>query len=93
MATTIVAGIFNPINEERLKAGKPRIGLANPVLYQNLGAFHDVTSGDQARGGPTSDTQPTACGNHGFSAVPGWDPVSGLGTIKYPALLKAFMAV
>lgn len=39
-------------------------GFANPALYRNPGAFHDITKGE----------------NGAFSAGPGWDACTGLGT-------------
>lgn len=29
----------------------------------------------------------------GFSAVPGWDPVIGLGTPKFPEMFELFMSL
>ncbi|MGA8621866.1 MAG: S53 family peptidase [Candidatus Sulfotelmatobacter sp.] len=46
--------------------GKP-VGFINPLLYQGAGAggdFHDITSGN----------------NGAYSAGPGWDPCTGLGS-------------
>ena len=53
-------------------------------LYSHLfaDAFHDVTNG----------TNP-GCGTDGFPAMPGWDPVTGLGTPNFPTLLKRFLAL
>ena len=47
-------------------------------------ALNDVTSGSN-----------TGCGfsDVGFSAVKGWDPVTGLGTPNYAALAKAVLAL
>ena len=33
------------------------------------------------------------CGSSGFPAVPGWDPVTGLGTPNYPKMLKLFLSL
>jgi len=52
----------------------------NPVLYANAWALKDITKGDNSN-----------CGTNGFSAVKGWDPVTGLGTPKYQELLRVFM--
>ena len=84
MAAPLVAAIFTRINEERLAVGKSRIGFVNPTLYANPQMFNDITVGNQTNGG---------CGTDGFSCVPGWDPVTGLGTPKYEAWLKVFMAL
>jgi tripeptidyl-peptidase-1 len=34
-----------------------------------------------------------AGGTDGFSAVKGWDPVTGLGTPNYPKMLEFFMSL
>jgi subtilase family serine protease len=55
--------------------GGRRLGSINKRLYQigksdqYSSAFHDITAGNNTFGGAT-----------GFSAAPGWDPVTGLGT-------------
>jgi kumamolisin len=41
-----------------------RTGFINPLLYQNPAAFNDILSGN----------------NGAYQAVPGWDPVTGLGS-------------
>lgn len=90
----IFAALINRIINERIKAGKKGpLGFLNPTLYQNPGMFNDITSGDQHLGGQNGDGQPSACGNNGFSAVEGWDPVTGLGTPNYPKMLSVFSAL
>lgn len=95
MSAPIIAAIFNRINDVRLSAGKGPIGFANPALYAAADAvpdfFNDVTVGDQSLGGIFSDRGFSACGNVGFSAVEGWDPVSGLGTPNYPKWESYFL--
>ncbi|KAM3459880.1 hypothetical protein NHJ6243_006416 [Beauveria neobassiana] len=86
MSAPIVAAIFTRINEERINKGKKSIGFANPTLYRNPGAFNDITIGGQTG-------EDNTCGGRGFSTAPGWDPVTGLGTPKYPELLKVFLAL
>ncbi|KAJ5907330.1 hypothetical protein N7495_000012 [Penicillium taxi] len=76
----VFAAILTRINEERLKVGKPTVGFVNPVLYAHPEAFFDVTTGNNP-----------GCNTSGFKSVEGWDPVTGLGTPNYPALLKIFM--
>ncbi|KUJ13731.1 subtilisin-like protein [Mollisia scopiformis] len=77
-----VGSIITLINEQRALAGKKSVGFINPVLYANPSAMNDITSGNNP-----------GCLTNGFSAVAGWDPVTGLGTPNYPKLLKAFMAL
>ncbi|KAH8797933.1 peptidase S8/S53 domain-containing protein [Xylogone sp. PMI_703] len=71
--------IITLINNERAAAGKSSVGFINPVMYENPSAFTDITSGSNP-----------GCGTNGFTAVEGWDPVTGLGTPNYPALLNVF---
>ncbi|KAK1986216.1 peptidase S8/S53 domain-containing protein [Colletotrichum cereale] len=71
LATPIMASVLNRINEERLAVGKSTIGFVQPVLYQHPEVFFDVTNG----------SNPNSCGNPGFKAAEGWDPVSGLGSV------------
>ncbi|KAK9412956.1 putative Peptidase S53 domain-containing protein [Seiridium unicorne] len=81
-STPIFAGIINRINDERLAIGKSPVGFINPVLYEHPEVLNDITNG----------TNP-GCGTDGFSAVPGWDPVTGLGTPNYPKMLELFLSL
>lgn len=67
-STPVFASLVNRINEQRLNAGKSTLGFMNPALYLHPEILNDITNG----------TNP-GCGTVGFSAVPGWDPVTGLG--------------
>lgn len=81
-STPIFASIINRINEERLAVGKSTLGFLNPTLYEHPEMFRDITNGSNP-----------GCGTIGFSAVPGWDPLTGLGTPNYPKMLKVFMSL
>src|SRR5439155_13201795 len=48
-------------------------GFINPVIYKNPAAFHDIT----------------VTNNGAFSAGPGWDPCTGLGSPIAPAVITA----
>lgn len=74
--------VITLINEQRINANKSAVGFINPTVYANPSAFNDITSGGNE-----------GCGTDGFTAVEGWDPVTGLGTPNYPKLLAAFMAL
>lgn len=74
--------VITLINQQRIKAGKSAVGFINPTIYANPSAFNDITSGGNQ-----------GCGTAGFTAVEGWDPVTGLGTPNYEALLAAFLAL
>lgn len=78
----VIGAIFTLINDARAAAGKKSIGFVNPTLYANPGMFNDITFGGNK-----------GCGTPGFTAVKGWDPVTGLGTPKFQSLMKVFMAL
>lgn len=88
----VFASLLTRINDERLKAGKKAVGFVNPTLYANAGAFHDITTGHNNEAGGDCG-RANNNGGQGFSVSSGWDPVTGLGTPNYPALLKVFMAL
>lgn len=73
---------MNRINEERLAANKTVVGFINPTLYKHPQVLNDITNG----------TNP-GCLTQGFSAVKGWDPVTGLGTPNYEKMLKLYMSL
>jgi tripeptidyl-peptidase-1 len=65
-----------------IRGGKGPVGFINPTFYANPQVLIDITNG----------TNP-GCDNAGFEAVEGWDPITGLGTPKYPKLLELFMSL
>ncbi|CAK5279127.1 unnamed protein product, partial [Mycena citricolor] len=77
-SSPIFASVIGLINDRLLAAGKPVLGFLNPWVYANPQMFNDVTSG----------TNP-GCGTKGFSAKAGWDPVTGMGSPNFPAMLTA----
>jgi tripeptidyl-peptidase I len=68
LAAPIWASVITLINQQRTIAGKGPVGFINPVLYANPWALNDIKNGSNP-----------GCGTNGFSAVNGWDPVTGLG--------------
>ncbi|KAH9041309.1 subtilisin-like protein [Lactarius pseudohatsudake] len=73
----VVAGIISLLNDYQLSKNRPVLGFLNPWLYGTASqAFNDITSGSNP-----------GCGTDGFSAVHGWDPVTGLGTPDFQRLL------
>ena len=78
----VFAAILNRINEERIATGKKTVGFVNPTLYANPQVLHDITTGSNP-----------GCNTNGFSCVTGWDPVSGLGTPNYPAMLSLYLSL
>lgn len=81
-STPTLAAILTLINEERYNAAKSSIGFINPVAYAFPYMFKDITAGGN-RG----------CNTPGFSSVPGWDPVTGLGTPRFPVMKEVFLSL
>ncbi|KAF8274601.1 peptidase S8/S53 domain-containing protein [Lactarius quietus] len=72
----VVAGIISLLNDYMLSEGMTPLGFLNPWLYgRALTGLNDITSG----------TNP-GCNTDGFTAVVGWDPVTGLGTPDFERL-------
>jgi len=69
----LYAALFARINQALVQKGKSRVGFVNAALYQNPTAFHDIVSGN----------------NGAFSAGPGWDPTTGLGSPDGAKILTA----
>ncbi|KAJ7764277.1 subtilisin-like protein [Mycena metata] len=79
-ASPIFASMIALVNDRLIAAGKPVLGFLNPFLYSSAGraAFTDVISGHNP-----------GCNTDGFSALAGWDPLTGLGTPNFDGLLEA----
>jgi kumamolisin len=73
-AAPLWAGLFALVNAA---AGKP-VGQPHALLYANPTAFHDIVSGDNDSGGL------------GYSAGPGWDACTGLGSPIGPSIVSVF---
>ncbi|KAH9025380.1 subtilisin-like protein [Lactarius pseudohatsudake] len=76
-----VAAIISLLNDYLITNGRPPLGFLNIRLYHDgFAGLNDITSGSNP-----------GCGTNGFSAVPGWDPVTGLGTPDFEKLQNIFM--
>jgi subtilase family serine protease len=79
LAAPVAAAFFSNVNAARYAVGKGSVGWINPTLYANYASFtNDVTSGNNSY----KLNNGTYC-THGFEAVTGWDPASGLGSLNY----------
>ncbi|WP_218079447.1 S53 family peptidase [Anthocerotibacter panamensis] len=78
LSAPIWAGFAALFNQARADIGKTRLGLLNPRLYPLLGTdnFRDITEGS----------------NGGFSAVSGYDRVTGIGVPVVQRLLETLRA-
>ncbi|KAH9179648.1 subtilisin-like protein [Lactarius sanguifluus] len=73
----IVAGMISLLNDYLTSQGKVTLGFLNPWLYgTGMSGLTDITSGSNP-----------GCNTDGFSAIEGWDPVTGLGTLDFQRLL------
>ncbi|KAH8993853.1 subtilisin-like protein [Lactarius hatsudake] len=76
-STPTAAGIISLLNDYRISNGKAPLGFLNILLYGIcLEGLNDITSGSNP-----------GCNTDGFSAVPGWDPVTGLGSLDFERLV------
>ncbi|KIJ15541.1 hypothetical protein PAXINDRAFT_99416 [Paxillus involutus ATCC 200175] len=81
-SSPVSGAIFTMINDARLAVGKKPIGFINPTIYSSsfVNTFNDITMGGNQ-----------GCGTAGYTAVPGWDPVTGLGTPNFPKLVAKWL--
>lgn len=95
-SSSVVAGLFSNINAARIAAGKGSIGWVNPALYKNSNSFvNDITSGNNQCTSAFVVGAPDGfvCCDQGFFTAPGWDPVTGLGSLNYGKMESAFLAL
>ncbi|KAF9004123.1 subtilisin-like protein [Hymenopellis radicata] len=79
-SSPIFASVISLVNAALIASGKPVLGFLNPFLYANPQAFFDITLGNN----PGCEG-----GTDGFPATDGWDPVTGLGSPNFDALMRA----
>jgi tripeptidyl-peptidase-1 len=87
----VFAAMVSLVNAARAKQGLTSVGFLNPTLYAASAAYYnDVTSGisNCTAWGYINYPQGATCCASGFSCVPGWDPVTGHGSINYINLLN-----
>ena len=79
-SSPLFASVLTILNEHQVSKNKPKLGFANPVLYQmvrdNKDIFKDITTGNNA----CTEYMCCSTNNSGFQATHGWDAVTGLGT-------------
>lgn len=76
------------INARRVAAGKSHLGWLNPSIYALTDAIllNDITSGHNK-----CCANAYICCAQGFYANEGWDPLTGIGSVNYTAMLTTFM--
>ncbi|KAA1474803.1 subtilisin-like protein [Dentipellis sp. KUC8613] len=78
LSTPVMGSILALLNAELIQAGKAALGFLNPFIYANQDAFTDITAGSNP-----------SCNSDGFSAIKGWDAVTGFGSPNYSKLRAA----
>ncbi|KAF8517279.1 subtilisin-like protein [Hysterangium stoloniferum] len=83
-SSPVVGALITSINDARLAVGKSPVGFINPTIYTPAfkAGFNDITVGGNQ-----------GCGTPGFTSVPGWDPVTGLGTPNFGKLKELWLAL
>lgn len=84
------------INSDRKKIGNSTVGFLNPSLYSGYTVngsshFQDITAGNNkcCSHKPTLYTSyGNLCCGSGFYATTGWDPVTGLGSVRFAQMAK-----
>lgn len=82
------------INAARLAAGKSSLGWLNPTLYAQFASnnspsfYNDIVVGEN-----NCAASNKVCCSQGYSAVPGWDPVTGLGSVDFQRFKTALMTL
>lgn len=78
--------IVTLLNSKRQSQGLPLLGCLNPTLYsaKAAGLFNDVTSGsNNCCANNDIANVATLCCDQGYIAAPGWDPVTGMGSVNF----------
>ncbi|KAH8984503.1 subtilisin-like protein [Lactarius akahatsu] len=77
-STPIVASVISLLNDYLISQGKVTLGFLNPWLYgPGKSGLTDITYGSNP-----------GCNTDGFSAIEGWDPVTGFGTPDLQRMLS-----
>ncbi len=98
VGAAVFSGVLALLNQYLTSAGyisQPGLGNVNPVLYQLAAtaplAFHDITTGTNVV--PcAARTLGCSAGSYGYFAGPGYDQVTGLGTVDVYNLVTSWEA-
>jgi hypothetical protein len=87
----VYIGMVAIINAVLLNEGKSSVGWMNPAIYANGTHFlQDIDSGNNKCTADSTGGGPTCC-KHGFYSLKGWDPVTGMGSPYFPAMVEYFV--
>ncbi|KAH8997742.1 subtilisin-like protein [Lactarius hatsudake] len=78
VATPVVVGIISLLNDWLILTGQEPLGFLNPWLYgRGSRGLTDIMEGSNP-----------GCGTDGFTAIVGWDPVTGFRTPNFRRMLE-----
>lgn len=86
------SAILGILNAHQASRGKPRLGFVNPVLYSmyydDPSIYNDITTGHNwCTEAGCCPTRKDGGSDFGYLAAPGWDPVTGLGSVHVDRML------
>ncbi|KAL7796027.1 subtilisin-like protein [Trichoderma ceciliae] len=91
VSSPVFAALIALLNDRRSKSGLSSMGFLNPWIY-SIGnhAFTDITESRSVgcSGHSRSGSESPVIPNAGWSAVPGWDPVTGWGTPLFDRMMS-----
>eukprot|EP01035_Chromulina_nebulosa_P018025 gene18025-23666_t len=86
-ATPVFAGLVSLVNSYRLAMKLPPLGYLTPSIYSNNGGYaRDVTSGNNK-----CTSLSSRCCAYGFYSAPGWDPLTGFGSVNFTKFLSYYL--
>ncbi len=86
----VMAAFINLVNYRRVLQGNSTMGWINPFLYKRASMFvNDITVGRNNCSALYNNHQSKTCCRQGFYATPGWDPLTGLGSVNFRRFLNA----
>jgi tripeptidyl-peptidase-1 len=83
-STPLWGSIITFLNQDRLNAGKTPLGFVNPIIYKMYDTAPNTFFNSKMHIGNNAGE----CEGLGFNAVDGWDPLTGCGSPKFPAIRK-----
>merc|ERR1712187_1051152 len=86
-SSPVTAAMASLVNAKLKSNGGSSIGFINPTLYKaGSSSFNPITSGNN------KCTASSTCCSQGFYASPGWDPITGWGSVDYAKFESLFVS-
>ncbi len=83
-STPVMSAMLSLINAARRMNGQSSLGFVQPLLYSQGNSFiKDIVSGNNSCLESETGIEAQCCPVQGFTAQTGWDPVTGLGSLRF----------